>query len=488
MRRLLTFHVFLISIFCSISQSHAKDKNSNKVTIFEGYDTELPENISYLPNDATISHYYIQMEKERHRAKNWYKVYPSEEPKVIEKSLETHPIIDKEMATSSLLSYLYFEDGKVIYDALPPDGRFTMKLSDSSYFISHSMGKSIVSYLAGHAICEGYIESVDAPIRDWKLMEDTLYYGQPLINLLNMASGDSHVVPHESGKFHMNSDQNLYTIANGELKGTKPQPNAKYSYSNFTTDVIMNYIMERTGDDFDKFFTNFYQNKIKIEYPIFHEFKNISQKFGFNVTTKARRKSGAAKYGIMATRYDFLRVAIAMMEDWQNDSCEGKYLKEIYDRRISMSNHFRASTWSAHEEPGSQSPGVIQVSASYGGQFFFDQTGLKDRPTYGLTGNNGQQILIDMKNSRIVVISAAKSKHFDAKALIYAPIKYGRISNSRDLSEKELSEHERKHDGDIINTITPHDIEVEVKLEPLKGPKDGCSDPMFAAMMGDKCN
>lgn len=404
-----------------------KPSDPNKVTVFEGYESELPENIRYLPNDATISYYYKQMDRQRFRTKNWYQVKPSSSPKNIEKALETNPKITNEMATSSLLSYLYFENGKVIYDALPPADRFDMNLSNASYFPSHSMGKSIVSYLVGHAICEGYIESIDTPIKDWTLMENTLYYEQPLINLLNMAAGDSHIIPHESNKFHTDSRQNLYTIANGELKGTKPKPNAQYSYSNFTTDVIMNYIMERTGDDFDKFFANFYQNKVKIEYPIFLEFKDISPVFGYTVTTETRRKSGAAKYGIMATRYDFLRIAIAMMEDWQQDTCEGKYLKDIYNRRISMSNKFRAATWNSYEEPGSQSPGVIQVSAKYGGQFYFDQTGLRGKPTYGMTGNNGQQILIDMENSRIVVISAAKAKHFDAKALIYTPIKYGRI-------------------------------------------------------------
>ena len=47
-----------------------------------------------------------------------------------------------------------------------------------------------------------------------------------------------------------------------------------------------------------------------------------------------RIKQGAGQYGISATRYDFLRIAKAMMDDWQNDTCEGRYLKEMYGRRI----------------------------------------------------------------------------------------------------------------------------------------------------------
>ena len=33
----------------------------------------------------------------------------------------------------------------------------------------------------------------------------------------------------------------------------------------------------------------------------------------------------------MATRFDYLRIAKAIMDDYQNDTCVGKYLKEIYE-------------------------------------------------------------------------------------------------------------------------------------------------------------
>ena len=36
----------------------------------------------------------------------------------------------------------------------------------------------------------------------------------------------------------------------------------------------------------------------------------------------------------MATRYDYLRIAKAMLDDWQNDTCEGKYLKSFYERKV----------------------------------------------------------------------------------------------------------------------------------------------------------
>ena len=44
-----------------------------------------------------------------------------------------------------------------------------------------------------------------------------------------------------------------------------------------------------------------------------------------------------------------------------------------------------------------------------------------------LNGANGQQIVIDMDNSRIVVIGAVKAHDYDTYKLGYEPIKFGRI-------------------------------------------------------------
>ena len=39
---------------------------------------------------------------------------------------------------------------------------------------SHSMGKSLVSYVTGHAICEGYIDNINVKLNDWPLIKSTL--------------------------------------------------------------------------------------------------------------------------------------------------------------------------------------------------------------------------------------------------------------------------------------------------------------------------
>ena len=318
----------------------------------------------------------------------------------------------------------------VVYDALPPKNRFKAKLNNSSYFPSHSMGKSITSYLTGHAICQGYIKSVDAPIVNWPLMENTLYYGQPLINLLNMQAGDTHIIKEFDGRFiktgraiHGNGPLSMAVRNPKELKNTKAQKNAQYAYSNLTTDIIFNYMMYSVGNDFSSFISNFYKEKIKIEHPVYLWMNPININRD-NPSIYNRIKEGAGQYGISATRYDFLRIAKAIMDDWQNDTCEGQYLKEIYKRRVSKNK--TQDRWDSTDRKfGNTNFG--RQAKSYAGQFHSDVVGLLGRNILVLDGANGQQIVIDMDNSRIVVIGAVKAHHYDSYKLEYEPIKFGCI-------------------------------------------------------------
>ena len=402
---------------------------SDEITFFD-HPFELPDNLAWQPNDATISHYYKRNDRLRSRIEEAYKVDSSDNPVEFVKKIEQHKVIDREMATKTAFSYLYYEDGVVIYDAMPPEGRFSMVLDDSSYFSSHSMGKSITSYIIGHAICEGYIESIDAPIADWPLMENTLYYGQPLIKLLNMTAGDTKVIRRGEGSFiktgrniHGNAPLRRAAKNTLELANTKPVRAAKFSYSNLTADVLFNYMMHRVGSDFDTFIANFYQNKVRIKHPIYIEMNPLDNRI-YPPPIDERIKQGAGRYGVSATRYDYLRIAKAMMDDWQNDTCEGRYLKEIYNRRVPRNR--RISSWNSADLKWGN-PHFGHTAKTYGGQFWTDIVGLLGRNVLVMNGANGQNIAMDMDNSRIVVISAGKSRHVNMKKLAYEPLKYGRI-------------------------------------------------------------
>ena len=117
-----------------------------------------------------------------------------------------------------------------------------------------------------------------------------------------------------------------------------------------------------------------------------------------------------------ASRYDWLRIAKAMMNDYQNDTCVGEYLKTLHKNKIKKN-----VKGTEYEEPGF-SPGT-----SYGGYFHMNYPGLKNRVIFGISGYGGNTILMDMENSQIVVINSihynnAKYK-YNVKKLMIEPFK-----------------------------------------------------------------
>ena len=81
---------------------------------------------------------------------------------------------------TGIISYLLFEDDKIVIDV--SDIPISVQGDDiiDGLLPSHSMGKSLVSYVTGHAICEGYIDSVNVKLNDWPLIKapctKTRYY------------------------------------------------------------------------------------------------------------------------------------------------------------------------------------------------------------------------------------------------------------------------------------------------------------------------
>jgi len=283
------------------------------------------------------------------------------------------------------------------------------------------MGKSLVSYVTGHAICEGYIESVDEKFTGWETVENTLFEDQVLIDLLNMQAGDDKYVgerlkPRRDNMLKKFADVNVNTIPLREVmqkyfqnsKRNIPSFNAKkpkYNYSALTTNVIMNFVIYKTGDDWEKLLHKVFNEHIKVKENV-RFLKTLIQES--SASSMNLRETG--RYSFYATRYDYLRIAKAMLDDWHNDTCAGKYLKMLYEQRIKKNDNVR--------EPDD----VGLYTASYGGQFHFDVYGLGKRKIIGLSGFAGQQILIDIDAKRIVVVNSLY-KNYDWKKIVYDQIK-----------------------------------------------------------------
>ncbi|MDA9083184.1 hypothetical protein N9K22_00985 [Candidatus Pelagibacter sp.] len=313
---------------------------------------------------------------------------------------------------TGIISYLLFENDKIVIDV----SDIPKKVSSGDTIIdgllpSHSMGKSLVSYVTGHAICEGYIDNVNVKLNDWPLIKSTLYDNSVLLDLLNMKGGDQKWV----GERMKNGSDNrikgpkkenvnvigLMKVMNVYLRGSE-KSKLIYNYSALTTNVIMNYVKHKTGADWDK-----------LLHKVFNEHVGVKNSVYFSKSRKYLKYDDfvSARYSFYADRYDYLRIAKTMMDDWHNDTCAGKYLKTIYENRVQKKDNTKKAT------------DVGLYTKSYGGQIHFDIFGInKKRKILGLSGFAGQQILIDLDNKRIIVVSSLY-RNYNWKKIVHSVIK-----------------------------------------------------------------
>lgn len=384
------------------------------------FTTEMPENAR--PNDATISLYQNGRKVFFDRRKsqgNLYTITPKGNAELFESTPNPKSkILEAQLTKGYILSYLFYDKGTIKYDGLPKAGRLAEDLNDQTLFFTHSTGKSIISYIIGHAICEGHITSIDERI-DWPLMSKTLYQGQPLRNLLNMSAGDKHTIDHKRshyimGKRKHHRDMDLVTIAK-LLEGTKPKGD-KLFYNNFLSDVLASYVAFKAGDEYDRLLQTVFQDKIKIENEVHFELhKQSSSGSSYRGQIQTR-----ASYSFLITRKDLLRVAVAMMKDYQQQTCVGKYLK---------ASQAQARKWPKYSPSKKNAKFILNKYArKYGAQIYFDFLKMDGRNILGTEGKSSQNILIDMDNSRIVVTQSA-APAWDQRIFMLNVISDGKLPN-----------------------------------------------------------
>ena len=128
-----------------------------------------------------------------------------------------------------------------------------------------------------------------------------------------------------------------------------------------TTNVIINYVIYKTGDDWNKLLHKIFVEDAKL----LKEFIFIRLYMLIKLVIE-----NLDEYGRLADRYDYVR--IANMINWNNDTCVGKYLKTMYENRLlSVEKQFGMY---------SKFKGNHSATQTYGGQFHFDPIGLEDRP------------------------------------------------------------------------------------------------------------
>ena len=76
-------------------------------------------------------------------------------------------LFKKKMEKTGLLSFLFFENGTITIDEITPKDKYGLLFNNQTKRTSASVGKSITSYVTGHAVCEGYIDNLDVKLSDW---------------------------------------------------------------------------------------------------------------------------------------------------------------------------------------------------------------------------------------------------------------------------------------------------------------------------------
>ena len=330
--------------------------------------------------------------------------------------------VRKAMNKTSMLSYLLYEDGKITIDEITPLDRFGILYDNNTVHTSASVGKSFVSYVTGHAICEGYISSIDHKLNDWELLENTLFYDQKLIDLMNMAAGhhqyaDSNIKT--GGLYPTNSNKNTiaFHMKDGVFKNSK-KSKSKYQYTNLLTSMVINYVWHKSDGNFQDLLDKVFKEKAKIENDVwFLKMNNETIRRG-NKNNKIKKEyevrdeDGPIRYSFQASRYDYLRIAKAILDDWQNDTCVGKYLKSIHERKISKNLKYKDDK--LHN----------RNAKSYAGFFHTSYSGMAKRNVMGMYGYGGQVIVIDFDKGRIIVVNSI-TDDYSWKSLVHSVIKKG---------------------------------------------------------------
>jgi len=318
----------------------------------------------------------------------------------------------KNTKKTGIISYLLFEDNKIKIDEenLPEYIK-----NNNGIMPSHSVGKSLVSYVLGHAICEGYIDSINITLDDWSVLNGTLYKGQKLINILNMRAGDQKIIGEryfksdngiqdKTGKRKLNV--NTFPIKDAmklEILQKTRKSKPVYNYNALATNLLMNYTIYKTGDDWEKLL-----NKV------FNEHVGIKDEVWFHQTVKWHNKGihprETGRYSFYANRYDYLRIGKRILDDWNNDTCVGKYIKTIYEQRINKNRK------------GYNTQSASQYSKKYGGQFHFDIKELTKKKILAMDGFGGQQVIVDFDAGRIIVVHSL-DRHYNWKKIVHKKLK-----------------------------------------------------------------
>ncbi|WP_435163376.1 hypothetical protein [Candidatus Pelagibacter bacterium nBUS_25] len=339
---------------------------------------ELPEWAN--PTDKVLKYYANRYSKHSNTRKGFkFKVKADGDYKKFNSNLITDDFVTEQLSTTALLSFIMYANGEIIIDQKTET--YSKYFNDKTKWQSMSMGKSIISYMIGHAICRGYISGINETM-NWDIFDNTYYENAKLINVLNMASGNP--LNHNKDYKRWVNNITIKSAMKRELKNTVAGKKV-FNYSNMDTNVVASYLLYKMGHkDFRKLLNEIFNDKINVQ----HDVLLFKQE-------DASSKTESLTYSFYITRYDYLRIAVAILDDWNLNTCEGQYLKSLHENRIEKGKTNNRNTTDAFSHP-----------KHYGGQFHMGISGKRDKPIFIMDGYGGQTITIDFENNKIITTHA----------------------------------------------------------------------------------
>lgn len=352
---------------------------------------------------------FIYCYDKRFSANGRLEIEPSSNPFPLNSKIETDDFIDKQLQTTGLVSYILYRGGMVVRDAISPETRLGKYIDNEKRLISNSVGKSFTSYLLGHSICRGDIPSLDHTFSDWPLLQNTLYENERLGDLINMNVGDTQYFQSQRVKFDNPANKRGVQHESigywgDALRGTRKPSFRSFNYSQMVSASVTNYIAFKARDGFENLLREVYVDKARISSML---------EVGY-VDSLTNLDDGIFSSKVWATRYDYLRIAIAMLNDWRIDNCVGQYLKEIHKNRVKglpPSKPMRHMIFRHHHR--------YDRKYDYAG-FFHTNVSKTKGNVFIMHGQGGQIIAINFDNGTIVVAHSVHEDWDTARLIIDA--------------------------------------------------------------------
>lgn len=279
------------------------------------------------------------------------------------------------------LAALAINQGEIVYE------RYT-RSGEKNLYPGWSMSKSITALTLGYALCDGKIKSLDDLAESYSSeLKGTVWGKSKIKDLLTMSSGATQKkLDQTTGDYHPRDPASLhYMLKSGQIslkeafsKYSKLDGSISsgsiFSYNNMDTQAISSVIEGATGIPFQEYFH-----------------KTLWQDAGAqfeSVWYLDKNKQALSSAYFFSTMKDYGRLAQIVIDAHQEkigNKCLETYIKEATTHKRSAG----ADAW-------------------YGYQFWLGSL-RQNTPIAKMIGHQGQEIFINYKNGKIIVLTAYSS-------------------------------------------------------------------------------